>query len=269
MRQQPDDIFRKKLHDYQKPAPPSGWDRIEESLAVKKTPFLRIAVAASLLIGTAISAMVFLQNNGPDRLTDNSAPSSQPRVSNEGVRSHPDHLKRGVQESESPHAQVAPTEIREAKEKASDKAPRNEKHDIRARRYDAASKLAILEPGTETQLPNHHNDSRGDNADAVPGDPATSRIYAATENIEVQNTRPVKAETSVVIVMSVQETNGYFLKNADTEATSYEKKSSTLKKVLNKAKDLKNDQDPFGDLRQMKNEILALNFKNDKQRGQK
>jgi hypothetical protein len=36
---------------------------------------------------------------------------------------------------------------------------------------------------------------------------------------------------------------------------------------LQKASDLKSNQDPFGDLREKKNEILALNFKNEK-RGQ-
>jgi hypothetical protein len=38
-----------------------------------------------------------------------------------------------------------------------------------------------------------------------------------------------------------------------------------LKKLLDKAEDM----DPFGDLRQKKNEILALNFRSEKnQRGQ-
>ena len=39
-------------------------------------------------------------------------------------------------------------------------------------------------------------------------------------------------------------------------------------KLLKKANDLKNNHDPMGELRQKKNEILALNFKGEKQRGQ-
>ena len=53
----------------------------------------------------------------------------------------------------------------------------------------------------------------------------------------------------------------YLDKKALAEATSDAKKSSTLKKLLDKAYDLKYNQDPFGDLRQKKNEILALNFR--------
>jgi hypothetical protein len=41
-----------------------------------------------------------------------------------------------------------------------------------------------------------------------------------------------------------------------------------LRKLLDKAYDLKHNQDPLGDLRQKKNEIFALNFKNDKQRSE-
>jgi hypothetical protein len=39
-------------------------------------------------------------------------------------------------------------------------------------------------------------------------------------------------------------------------------------KLLKKANNLTSNQDPLGELRQKKSEILALNFKNDKQRGQ-
>jgi hypothetical protein len=51
------------------------------------------------------------------------------------------------------------------------------------------------------------------------------------------------------------------------DATPEDKKPSTFKKLLSRAYDLKNNQDPIGELRQKKNEILALNFKKDK-RGQ-
>jgi hypothetical protein len=53
-------------------------------------------------------------------------------------------------------------------------------------------------------------------------------------------------------------------KNSLAEATPAEKKPSTFKRVLNKALELKHNQDPIGDLREKKNEILALNFKNEK-----
>jgi hypothetical protein len=72
---------------------------------------------------------------------------------------------------------------------------------------------------------------------------------------------------NITLVYSAKEVDDYLDKNALAQATSKDKKPSTLKKLLQKANDLKNNQDPFGELRQKKNEILALNFKNEK-RGQ-
>jgi hypothetical protein len=59
-----------------------------------------------------------------------------------------------------------------------------------------------------------------------------------------------------------------YKEKSGNDATPEDKKPSTLKKLLRKANELTNNQDPLGDLRQKKNEILALNFKSDKQRGQ-
>lgn len=76
------------------------------------------------------------------------------------------------------------------------------------------------------------------------------------------------ASRNVTLNYSIQDVAAYLEKNLDDEATDDDKKQSTLKKLLQKANDLKTNQDTFGELRQRKNEILALNFKNDK-RGQK
>jgi len=75
------------------------------------------------------------------------------------------------------------------------------------------------------------------------------------------------------IVITADESSKYLKKDFSAEknvlaqATSEEKKTSTFKKLLEKAEDLATNQDPLGDVRQMKDEILALNFKNEK-RGQ-
>jgi hypothetical protein len=84
-------------------------------------------------------------------------------------------------------------------------------------------------------------------------------------------TTSVPAETEhekITLVYTAKDVEEYLDKKSLAEATSDSKKSSTLKKLLKKANDLTNNQDPFGELRQKKNEILALNFKNEKQRGQ-
>ncbi|NJM25281.1 MAG: hypothetical protein HC859_07115 [Bacteroidia bacterium] len=76
-------------------------------------------------------------------------------------------------------------------------------------------------------------------------------------------------EDNMTITLTVEEVNEkYLTKKTIADATTPEKKSSTLRKLLDKAYDLKHNQDPVGELRQKKNEILALNFKNDKRRQQ-
>ncbi|HET6539425.1 MAG TPA: hypothetical protein VFG46_03020, partial [Chryseolinea sp.] len=77
----------------------------------------------------------------------------------------------------------------------------------------------------------------------------------------------IKKSSSITITITAEETEKYLDKNAIAEATSKERKSSTFKKLLKKADELTSNQDPFGDLRVKKNEILALEFKNDR-RGQ-
>ena len=77
----------------------------------------------------------------------------------------------------------------------------------------------------------------------------------------------IKKSSSITITITAEETDKYLNKNAIAEATSKERKSSTFKKLLKKANELTSNQDPFGDLRVKKNEILALEFKNDR-RGQ-
>ena len=74
-------------------------------------------------------------------------------------------------------------------------------------------------------------------------------------------------QKNITLVFTAQEVDEKYLKkkNAVAEATSEEKETSTWRKVLDKAHDLKHNQDPLGDLRQKKNEILALNFKTNEQ----
>jgi hypothetical protein len=80
----------------------------------------------------------------------------------------------------------------------------------------------------------------------------------------------VESKTShiSIVITATEADEKYLNKKSLADATSEEKKSSTLRKLLDTAYDLKNNQEPFGDLRQKKNEILALNFKSDKQRSQ-
>jgi hypothetical protein len=113
------------------------------------------------------------------------------------------------------------------------------------------------------------SDSSSDltNAHSIPSDEWQPEMPALRTDARA-TTGITAAASGVTLSYTTEDVSTYLNKNIDDEATDDDKKQSTLKKLLHKANDLKTNQDPFGDLRQRKNEILALNFKNDK-RGQK
>jgi len=67
--------------------------------------------------------------------------------------------------------------------------------------------------------------------------------------------------TSKTIVYTADEVNARFLKKkSPPEATAAEKKTSGMQKLMGLAYTIKNPENGLGDLRQKKDEILALNF---------
>jgi len=54
------------------------------------------------------------------------------------------------------------------------------------------------------------------------------------------------------------------LKKENKDATSESKDASSIQKLLQKAGELTTNQSPIAQLRSKKNEILALNFRNEK-----
>ena len=91
--------------------------------------------------------------------------------------------------------------------------------------------------------------------------------YATETSRTAPETITPEVSRAVVITYSAAEVNERFLKKNLVDATSEEKKQSGIQKLLTLAADIKNTSNGLGDLREKKNEILALNFHDDK-RGQ-
>ncbi|HEU5292683.1 MAG TPA: hypothetical protein VFU05_18670 [Cyclobacteriaceae bacterium] len=88
-------------------------------------------------------------------------------------------------------------------------------------------------------------------------------VIVPTEQVEVAVTEVNTSETipSKTIVYSAEEVNAKFLKKkSPSEATASEKKTSGIQKLMGLAYTIKNPEQGIGDLRQKKDEILALNF---------
>jgi hypothetical protein len=90
-----------------------------------------------------------------------------------------------------------------------------------------------------------------------------NELLASTEEIVIPT--PAEPIASITLTYTADEVNARFLKKElKADATSEENKSSGIQKLIGLAYDVKNDNNAFGDLRQKKNEILALNFRENK-----
>ena len=244
--QQPDKFFREKLADYHKPAPVGAWDRIESSLKKNEPKFAWWKVAASLLPLTAIAYVLWLQASGP-----NTQPISQTGSEIESPKAK--SIEPQIDSSEKSRntnvlqAEQAPIEIAAEDKKSSDNnaSPKP----IRTHKKNSSA-VASLVPSTDEKI---------QSVELSSPETVSSQV--------VPSIPPIKKTSSIKMTITVEETDKYLDKNALAEATSKERKSSTFKKLLKRANELTTNQDPFGDLRVKKNEILALEFRNDK-RGQ-
>ena len=237
--QQPDKFFREKLQGYQRPAPVAAWDRIESALEKKTNyKFLWWKIAASLLLIAGATYVVWFY--------DSSSTQKQLTQTKDRTESLPKETKPAeIGNTAELKAESAMTESKPAD------AP---KHPVKKSARREQMKQEILPAIAEMSSIEEEQIQEASSQESV------------TPPVAVNNT-PAVRPAKIKLTISSEETNKYLNENALAEATSEEKKPSTLKKLLRKANDLKSNQDAFGDLREKKNEILALNFKNEK-RGQ-
>jgi hypothetical protein len=246
MKQQPDKLFFDKLNTLTKEAPPFTWERIEDGLDQKRKRVLWLSAAASLS-AIAFATFVFLKadSSAETSLAESKSPPEKTAVAEQPVPAH--------EEDEPEAAAIARTNEAnrdELKKNLSSKQGQQIQEKLSSDEPEVAQYESI-DPVETTPL--------GQDSLILPYSEPTQLAFQAPEK-----------KDNITIVLTADQTRNYLVtKNTNTQATSDEKKSSTLKKLLKKAADLKVNQDPFGELRQRKNEILALNFRSDKQRGQK
>jgi hypothetical protein len=242
MKQQPDNFFREKLEEFQKTAPAGAWDRIESRLEKKNNAFdgwWKIAASVLMLATITYWFLPVRTKSDVQRL----------------AQSNP-------QQAESKAVIIEPSQTQISSEPLTD--PDSVTH-----KPVATRKKIIQRKSSTSSLRTDHATSPGEPAKQI----AVDVLKNGNENEEKVTATvraipdPLLKPETITLTFSTEETDRYLNKNTLAEATSAEKKPSTFKKLLKKANDLKSNQDPFGDLREKKNEILALNFKNEK-RGQ-
>ena len=249
MNQQPDKLFHDKLHGYQKPVGPIVWERISEARAHRSRQTVWLRAAASILIVAAAGILIFpvtqhdrLPVAGEDR---ESAPAPQLTPPTESL----------ARESQ------APQENKTAKDEAS---PTTARQSALANKSLSKRSSSVLKPDTSAE-PEEIVPSPAPVQE--PEVLASEQVAAANPSAESPTHSPRK---TVTIVFTPEEVNQKYLsRKNEAYATSDEKQPSTLRNLLDKAQDLKHNQDPLGEIRQKKDEILAMNFRKDKQRTEK
>jgi len=252
MNQQPDKLFREKLAGYQKPAPAGAWDRIEAGLHKKNDSGLWWKVAASLLLIAAATFILWpAQNIDKDTVAKDIEKTNPPKSATPAQEMVP-NAKTDVT-----IAAKDQQKVEQPKEKRKPSFPINAE----------LKETPELAAKTEVELEKPIIESPAENDSEMVAQVETQ--VSTPETLQQENT-VAAIPHGITLVITREETNEFIdNKKIEGEATTTEKEASTLRKLLKKANTLANNQDPFGGLRQKKNEILALNFKSEKQRGQK
>ncbi len=253
MNQQPDKFFREKLEGFSKPVPASAWNKVTTQLDKKKTSVIWLRIAAGLLMICVASFLLW--NSEPEvdqKFVASKKEQPAPNSSKEKAVVPNDTAKVVLQDSHQTDVVQKP----DVKKKKI--APLHAKPEKRNEVEQVASQTNSLAANT------NEASAKQKSEDVTP-----ETIASVEKGVLTNSIVPASEEATITILYQAEEIdNKYLDKSSLEEATSEDKKQSTLRKLLDKAYDLKHNQDPIGSLRQKKNEILALNFKNDKQRSQ-
>jgi hypothetical protein len=262
MNQQPDKLFREKLEGFHKPAPAAAWNKIEAGLQKKNNTTIWVRVAAAVLLAAVATFLIWTNQRTP---SGQIAADTNQNNKKESQAQDQKHDQTTVQEEQvSQPQQAQPSVATTAGEKTNrTKADLPPVKNIQTDEEPVVIEEPVIEELVSFAPVNDATDSSMIETTNITEEPLVVVMNSAKEEEEEEEEE--KQDQSRVLVLSVEEVNSKYLdKEALAKATSAQKKSSTFRKLLNKAYDLKNNQDPFGELRQKKNEILALNFKSEK-----
>jgi ABC-type nickel/cobalt efflux system permease component RcnA len=252
MNQQPDKLFRDKLEGFHKPVPTAAWNKIEAGLQKKNNKTIWLKVAAAVLLVAVAAFLVWTNQRTPaEQLATDTIQNN--KKENQGQDQKHDQTEAKEESIVQPEQMPPPIATTIGK-----KASRTKSIQSPPVKSVEEEPIVIEEPVIEELV-----------SFTPPANTTDSSVVETTNTMEetiiVASSTEEEQDQSRVLVLSVEEVNAKYLdKEALAKATSAQKKSSTFRKLLNKAYDLKYNQDPFGELRQKKNEILALNFKSEK-----
>ncbi len=252
-----DKLFREKLEAHSLEAPPMAWEKIESNLPEKRNSFLWLKIAASFVLLITAGMLLWPREQQSPLLADHTKPTEK---------------AIGNKQSEKEKSE---------KEKIEEVKPQTEKIKSNATQQDETENKKSVKTNTKA-IPQKNpvpvmNFSKQESFIASNNTPdAEKETNAGKENIAIAKVdqEPVITSTEVIatadnqqsttIVLAANDVSKYLKNTAQADATTEEENTSSFRKLLDKAADLKNSDSGLSELRQKKNEILALNFRNDK-----
>lgn len=246
MNQQPDKLFRDKLDTYRPAVPPSAWQRVSQNVDKKNRRLRLLRIAASILLLASATLLFYppIRNGHRDTVAENGP----------AIRAIEEREKRGINPSEQVAERPAPPE------RPPDAAqPETRKSSV----ANVEKKKTVVTPSpvVDTTAPVHALSAA---SDPIAMEPKISELSQVTGETYVAKSSAA-GSNNVVIVFSSEEVNEKYLTiNSEADATTEDGQASGLRKLLDKAQDLKHNQDLLGSFRQKKNQILAMNFRGEK-----
>lgn len=233
----PDNLFRNKLESFQRPAPAGAWDKIEQNLDKRSKPvvWLRIAAGIALVATTAVWLW-------PAQNTDNTLSDTGNTLT--------------------PKTEVTPPVVRDSSKQevpAPVKAPEN---------YTASREATSVQK-KQRNVTAPAQTPKVQKPIIIVTEPQDDQLIAEIKTpVQKYAVEPQEHEATIAsttITYSVEDLNEKFLKKKVTpEATPQPTDASTMQKLIGLAYAAKNSDANMGGLRQKKDEILALNFRNKK-----
>lgn len=246
MKQYPDALFREKLEQHSLSAPQNAWSRIEKKMPASRDTFFIWKVAAAILLLLVSIALLLPteKSNQPTLLSNNTIvekqntakieiPETTPTVKKkEDIKSTPSSTKQIIQKESVPSQPI-----------------------LVEQQITSVESLEIIPTEVTEGLASLE----------VSKQPTAS----LQEEIEIVNSQTIisSEEANTTIVLTAAEVNTKYL--LPTQATSEAETTSSFRKLIDKAVTFKNKTSGLAELRQKKNEMLALNTEKLRNRNEK
>lgn len=220
MTSQPDKLFRDKLENFQHPAPVGAWDKVSNNLSRSDRKITWLRIAAGIALITAVSIALWPAGEEKQRIAVKQ--DQTPVIKKDSVQQKAVPVQ--LEEQQTDRASLAKTEH-----------PRINK-----------------QQPSESSVPEQH---------PVPEDKVSIPVTEQQELVAEVNKPEEKESSSVTIVYTTAEVNSKFLKKKlSPEATPQAEDASHMQKLIGLAYAAKNSDTGLANLRQKKDDILALNF---------